>query len=237
GETDPHLQTIFESQGAARVVRRDADFGVKRNVLSVGGRLLDLYTPRGEYPDVFLALHGAHQADNAAIALGAAEEFVESALPFDVVAEALGRVESPGRLEVVGRHPLVLLDGAHNVAGAHALRAALAEEFDAGARTLVVGLLTEKEPHEMLTALGVGEMDDAAARLICCRPPSPRGLPASLVARAAVDLGLDEERIEVVDAVPDAVGAALLATPPDGQIVITGSLYVVGAARAILVKP
>jgi dihydrofolate synthase / folylpolyglutamate synthase len=145
----------------------------------------------------------------------------------------LSRVQSPGRLEVVGRRPLVLLDGAHNVAGAQALRAALDEEFSEGPRTLVVGLLREKEPHEMLAALGVEELQ---GMLVCCRPPSPRALEASFVAKAAVDLGLPEERIEVVDRVEDAVSTALLATPPDGQIVIAGSLYVVGAARSVLVS-
>jgi len=233
GETDPKLQAIFEARGAAKVFRRNAEFGVARNVLAVGGRLVDVDTPAAEYPDVFLPLHGAHQADNAAIALTAAEAFVNAPLPFEVVADAFSRVESPGRLEVVGRRPLVLLDGAHNVAGAQALRAALAEEWGDGLRTLVVGLLREKEPHEMLSALG---LEDLEGFLVCCRPPSPRALDPAFVAKAAVDLGLPEERIEVVDRVEDAVSTALLLTPEEGQIVITGSLYVVGVARSVLVS-
>ena len=233
GETDPNIQAIFEEREAARIFRRDVNFGVSRNVLAIGGRLVDLRSPGAEYPDVFLPLHGAHQSDNAAIALAAAESFVGATLGFDVVADAFSRVKSPGRLEVVGRQPLVLLDGAHNVAGAQALRAALDEEFSEGPRTLVVGLLREKEPHEMLAALGVEELEGL---LVCCQPPSPRALEASFVAKAAVDLGLPEERIEVVDRVEAAVSTALLATPPDGQIVITGSLYVVGAARSVLVS-
>jgi dihydrofolate synthase / folylpolyglutamate synthase len=234
GETDPAIQAVFESRVEdARVFRRDVDFGVARNVLAIGGRLVDLRSPGAEYPDVFLPLHGAHQADNAAIALAAAETFVGAPLRFDVVADALARVQSPGRLEVVGRQPLVLLDGAHNVAGAQALRVALDEEWSIGPRTLVVGLLREKEPHEMLAALGIEELE---GMLVCCRPPSPRALESSIVAKAAIDLGLPVERIEVVDRVEDAVSTALLATPPDGQIVITGSLYVVGAARSVLVS-
>ncbi len=89
GETDPDIQAIFEARDAARVFRRDVDFGVARNVLAIGGRLIDLRSPGAEYPDVFLPLHGAHQADNAAIALAAAESFVEAPLPFEVVADAL----------------------------------------------------------------------------------------------------------------------------------------------------
>lgn len=233
GETDPGIQSIFDGHGAARVLVRNVDFGVSRNILAVGGRLVDIRTPAAEYPDVFLSLHGAHQADNAAIALAAAESFVGAPLPFDVVAEALANVQSPGRLEIVGRRPLILLDGAHNVAGALALRAALDEEWSEGPRTLVVGLLREKEPHEILTALGIDALDGP---LVCCRPPSPRGLDPALVAKAAVDLGLAEERIEIVDRVEDAVSAALLATPPGGQIVVTGSLYLVGAARSLLIS-
>ena len=233
GEVDPRLQSIFEDRGADRVFRRNTEFGVARNILAIGGRLVDFRTPSAEYPDVFLPLHGAHQADNAAIALTAAEAFVNAPLPFDLVADALSRVESPGRLEVVGRQPLVLLDGAHNVAGAHALRTALDEEWGEGLRTLVVGLLHEKEPHEMLSALGVEELEGF---VVCCRPPSPRALDPSFVAKAAVDLGFPEERIEVVDRVEEAVSTALLVTPAEGQIVITGSLYVVGAARSVLVS-
>ena len=97
----------------------------------------------------------------------------------------------------------------------------------------MIGLLRERDPIEMLTAFG---LDDQVERLVCCRPPSPHGLPASLVAAAAVELGVPEGRIEVHDAVTDAVADALVATPPDGQIVITGSLYTVGAARSVLVS-
>jgi dihydrofolate synthase/folylpolyglutamate synthase len=237
GETDEHLQEIFTARDAARVVRRNADFGVRRNVLAIGGRMVDLFATRAEYPDLFLPLHGSHQADNAAIALAAAEAFVDAELPHDVVADAFRRVTAPGRLEVVSRQPLVVLDGAHNVAGAHALRDALREEFGDTARTLIVGLLREKEPHEMLAALGIEELAkaDPAGLLVCCRPPSPRALDPAIVARAAIDLGMPEDRIEVVDGVAEGVGTALLATPEEGQIVVAGSLYVVGAARSVFV--
>ncbi|HVJ95404.1 MAG TPA: Mur ligase family protein [Acidimicrobiia bacterium] len=239
GETDPALRPIFAAREAEQVLVRDAQFGVKRNVLAIGGRLVDFYTAQAEYPDVFLPLHGAHQADNAAAALQAAEAFVQAPLPHDMVEAAFRAVRSPGRLEVVGRNPLLLLDGAHNVAGAHALRTALDEEFgDGSVRTLIVGFLREKEPHEMLSALGLDDLakEETGGVLVCCRPPSPRAQLPQFVAQAAIEMGFPEERIEIVDSVPEAVSTALLATPDDGQIVITGSLYVVGAARSFLVK-
>jgi dihydrofolate synthase / folylpolyglutamate synthase len=231
GETDPDLVPIFTDRGAALVLRRDIDFGVRSNVPAFGGRMLELFTPDARYSDVFVPLHGSHQGDNAAAALAAAEAFVGAPLEPDVVRGAFSRVRSPGRLELVGRHPLVLLDGAHNVAGAEALRSALAEEFAPAPRTLVVGLLREKEPREMLRALGLDDVE----QLVCARPPNARALDPALVTEAAVELGFPEERIEVVDAVSEAVSTALLTTPADGQIVVTGSLYFVGAARSILV--
>jgi dihydrofolate synthase/folylpolyglutamate synthase len=230
GETDPDLAATFLARGASLVWMRDREFGVTDNKLAHGGRLVTLYTPYERYDEVFLSLHGAHQADNAAIAVAAVECFLERPIGADVLLEVLGTVTSPGRLEVVRHQPLVLLDGAHNVAGAASLVTALREEFPAAPRTLVVGLLREKDPREMLAALDV----TAAARVICCRPPSQRARQPDEVAAVALEMGVDQDRLEVVDAVPDAVDLALELTGPDEQIVITGSLYVVGAARAIL---
>jgi dihydrofolate synthase/folylpolyglutamate synthase len=237
GETDPALARPFLARGAGRVVTRGVDFGVRANTLAHGGRLLDLYTPEANYRDVFLALHGAHQADNAAVALAAAECFLGRPLEEELVVGAFASVRTPGRLEVVGHQPLVLLDGVKNVAGAHALRLALAEEFADAPRTFVVGLMREKEPHEMLEALGVTHVAAAdTVRLVCCRPDSPRGLPPEAVAEAAQELGMDPARIEVIDDVHAAVAHAIATSEPDAQVVVTGSLYVVSPARADLLR-
>jgi dihydrofolate synthase/folylpolyglutamate synthase len=231
GETDPELVEIFAARRPSEILLRDRDFSVSSQRLAHGGRLLDLVTPTGRYDELFLPLHGAHQADNAVLALTAAESFIGERIAPEVVADAFSAIRSPGRLEVVGRQPLLLLDGAHNVAGAHALVAALDEEFASGPRTLVVGLLREKEPHEMLEALGAA----AAHRIVCTRAPSPRALDPMVLANAALDLGLDGDQIDVVDGVPDAVARALEVTPADGEVIVTGSLYTVGAARSVLV--
>ncbi len=230
GDVEPELRDIFTARDPARVVQRGDDFGVRTNAVAHGGRLLDLYTPYSDYRDLFLSLHGAHQADNAAAAITAVECFLDAPLSEELVAEVCANVRSPGRLEVVGHQPLVLLDGAHNVAGAHSLRAALDEEFPPNPRVFVVGLLREKEPHEMLEALGATD----AEVLICSAPPSPRALAPEAVAAAARDLGLEDDRIEVVPDVERAVKRALELANRDDQIVVTGSLYTVGAARAVL---
>jgi dihydrofolate synthase/folylpolyglutamate synthase len=230
GETDPALTGSFRARGASKVEARGDDFGVAGNRPAHGGRLVDLFTPDAHYDNLYLSLHGAHQADNAAAALAAAEAFLGRPLSEQVVTDVFASVQSPGRLEVVQHQPLVLLDGAHNVAGARALCAALAEEFPTSPRSLVVGLLREKEPHEMLAALDAQHV----ARLICCRPPSPRALDPAEVAAAAVDLGVRPERVEIFDTVDDAVAYALDVTSADQQVIVTGSLYTVGAARHAL---
>lgn len=230
GETDPALAGHFLDRGAAEVLRRQVDFGVRDNRMAHGGRLVHLFTPGGEYRDVFLPIHGAHQAENAALALASSEAMLGTPLADGLVRDVFAAMTSPGRLEVVGHQPLVLLDGAHNVAGARALLTALAEEFPHEPRTLVVGLLREKDPLEMLDALEAR----SANSIVCTRPPSPRALDPARVADAAYELGIARERVAVVDEVADAVQHAIAESRADGQVVVSGSLYVAGAARAAL---
>jgi dihydrofolate synthase/folylpolyglutamate synthase len=228
GETDPPLAAIFRSAGAVEVWERDSDFGCEANRLAHGGRLLDLRTPAARYADVYLPLHGAHQGENAAIALAAAEAFFGAPLDAEVVEEAFAGVRVPGRLEVVSHQPLVVLDGAHNPAGAAAAAEAVAEAFGGAAgRVLVVGLLQGKDPLEMLEA-----MEARGARaLVACPAPSPRTLPPDDVAAAARTLGVDSE---TAGSVPEALARALAIASPNDLVLVSGSLYVVGAARAAL---
>jgi dihydrofolate synthase/folylpolyglutamate synthase len=131
-------------------------------------------------------------------------------------------------MEVVGRQPLCILDGAHNPAGARAAAATLAEEF-AAARScvLVLGVLRGRDPLEMLKALG-----DVPVRLVvACPPPSPRALPTEEVVAAAGQLGLESTE---ATSVAEAVELALAEAGPDELVFVTGSLYVVGAARAVI---
>src|SRR5205823_4981403 len=228
GETDPVLAEIFRAAGASDVWERDRDFGCEANSLAHGGRLLDLRTPGARYSDVYLPLHGAHQGENAAIALAAAEAFFGAPLDADVVEDAFAGVRVPGRLEVVGRQPLVVLDGAHNPAGARAAADAIAEAFGGAAgKVLVVGLLQGKDPVEMLEALEAG----SARMLVACPAPSPRSLAPADVAAAGRALGLETE---TAGSVPEALARALAVAAPDDLVLVSGSLYVVGAARAAL---
>jgi dihydrofolate synthase/folylpolyglutamate synthase len=230
GETDPELAPIFRDQGADAVWERDHDFGLLSNQRAVGGRLLTVRTPGAQYDNVFLALHGAHQGDNFAAALAATEAFFDAPLAPEVVAEAAATVESPGRLEVVARHPLVILDGVKNQEGARAAALAVAEEFDGGrSRILVIGMLRGHEPEEILTSLEA----DRASLIVVCPAPTPRTYPPEELADAA---RLVAPGVEVVtaDSVAGAVDLARETAGEDDLILVTGSLYVVGAARAAI---
>ena len=178
GETDPELLGVFlaaaEERGAVETWVRGVEFDCVANEVAVGGRLLDLRTPGARYPEVYLALHGAHQGDNAACALAAAEAFFGTPLSSDVVELALASVRVPGRMEIVGRAPLIVLDGAHNVAGAHALARALVDELATGDETIaVIGMLQGRDPSAMLEVLRPA----GVKTVVACTAPSPRALP------------------------------------------------------------
>jgi dihydrofolate synthase / folylpolyglutamate synthase len=228
GETDTEVRDLFVDAGAAEVWERGEEFACDENTLAVGGRLLDLRTPNGTIEGVYLPLHGAHQGDNAACGVAAAEAMFGRPLAVDVVRDALAGVTAPGRFEVVDREPLVVLDGAHNAAGAATAAQTLADDFDVeGERILVVGLLAPRDPTSILEAL-----DAATAHLvIACTPASPRAVAASEVAAAAARLGV---AAEVVPDVGRAVDRAVSRAGTGDAVLITGSLYVVGAARAHL---
>jgi dihydrofolate synthase / folylpolyglutamate synthase len=233
GETDPELLAIFAAAarecGAAEMWVRGVEFDCTDSRVAVGGRVLDLRTPGAHYPEVFLSLHGAHQADNAACALAAAEAFFGMPLAPEVVEHALGTVVVPGRFEIVGRSPVVVLDGAHNVAGAHALAAALRAELLLGDQTVVViGMLQGRDPSAMLEALRPA----GVRTVVACTAPSPRALPAASIAEATRALGL---QALAADTVGDALNLARARLSPTGTLVVTGSLYVVAEARAMLV--
>ena len=191
GETDPALVPYFLAREPGSVAIRDRDFGVRveppRRRRPRARPVHAVRNPRRGLP------RAARRAPGRQRARSRSPRWSRSSVARSATSSSPTRsatCETPGRLEVVGHQPLVLLDGVKNVAGAHALRVALAEEFADSPRTLVVGLMREKEPHEMLDALGVVD----AARLVCCRPDSPRGLDPEVVADAAYDLGVDRER-------------------------------------------
>jgi dihydrofolate synthase/folylpolyglutamate synthase len=227
GETRPELVDIFRQAGAASLFARGEHFETLDNSLAVGGRLLELRTPTTIYPDLYLPLHGRHQGDNAAVALTAVETFFANPLATDVVEEAFANVSVPGRFEVIGAQPLVIVDGAHNPAGADSCAQVFFDDFQPdGRRILVIGTL--RDPAAMLAALRADEFDV----VIACTAPSPRGVDGGDVARAAKELGCDT--VLTADTVERACALALQTADVEDAILVTGSLYLVGDARTAL---
>ena len=159
----------------------------------------------------------------------AVEEFFDAPLTREIISEGFANSDMPGRFEVMKRQPLVIIDGAHNPAGAEVCAQVFFEDFDPqGRRILVVGMLNSREPSSMLSALRADDFD----LVVCCTAPSPRGLSADLVAEAARAMGCDD--VEVADSVAQSCERALHFARKDDAVLVAGSLYVVGAARTYL---
>jgi len=231
GETDHDLAQAFVKAGGAANFLRGTDFDVLENQLALGGRMLDLRTPTMVYPDIFLPLHGRHQGDNAIVALTAVEAFFASPVPGELVTEGFAEVVMTGRFEVLGHQPLVIVDDAHNPAGADTCASVFFDDFDpAGSRILLVGCLQGRDPREMLSALRADEFDV----VLTCTAPSSRGMPASELTMAARAMGCDQVLEHAT--VEQAIDRALALAESDDAILITGSLYIVGGARPYLRK-
>jgi dihydrofolate synthase/folylpolyglutamate synthase len=227
GETSIDLRAVFTAEGPDPLLERGVEFGVRSAERAVGGQLIDLWTPAGSHDEVFLPLHGDHQADNAVVALAAAEAFLEAPLGDDVVAEGFGSVRIPGRLEVACAEPLVVLDGAHNPEAVRAMAATVSVVFPAARRIVVVGTLGPREPAEVFDELVAMAPD----LVVACTAPSPRAVPAADLATLA-----RQRRMEV-EVVPDAVDAVRLAVSVADEadvVLVTGSFYVLSAAREAL---
>ncbi|MER5672410.1 folylpolyglutamate synthase/dihydrofolate synthase family protein [Pseudonocardia alni] len=225
----------------AQVAREGAEFGVVSREIAVGGQRLELQGLSGRYDEIFLPLHGEHQASNAAVALAAAEALVGAGtaqpLDPDAVRAAFASVRSPGRLEPVEGgpdRPTVLLDAAHNPAGATALAAALGTEFRFTRLVGVIGVLEGKDARGILEAL-----QPALHEVVVTTNSSPRAMdPDALGALAAEVFG--SERVSVEPSLAEAVEQAReIAEEAGGSgvgVVVTGSVVTVGEARSLFGK-
>jgi dihydrofolate synthase/folylpolyglutamate synthase len=222
----------------AVLAREGIEFGVVSRVPAVGGQMLSLQGLRARYDDVFLPLYGAHQAQNAAVALAAVEAFAgEQPLDEELVKAAFAEVTSPGRLEIIRRSPTVLLDAAHNPHGAEAVAAALEDSFTFSPLVGVMGVMADKDHEGLLAAL-----EPHLAHLVCTQNSTERALPAARLAAAARDI-YGEDRVSVAPDLADAIDqAATLAEAGEvfgdglgsGAVLVTGSVITVGEARAML---
>lgn len=226
------------AQHGARLLRDGSDLEVLDRQLGVGGQMLTLRTGGGVYTDVFLPLHGEHQAHNALLALAAVEAFFGGGvLDGGIVEQALANVDSPGRLEVVRRSPTVLVDGAHNPAGAAALRAAVEEAFGFTHLVGVVGVMADKDAEAILS-----ELEPLLAEVVVTRAPTDRAMDVEELAEIAVDV-FGEDRVHVTDRLEDAIDKAATLAEADPEevvtttgVLVTGSILLVAQARALMGK-
>ena len=239
----PEAMEVVLSQALradAAVAREGSEFAVLGRQVAVGGQLLQLQGLGGVYPDIYLPLHGEHQAHNAVTALAAVEAFfgagAQRQLDVDAVRAAFATVTSPGRLERMRSAPTVFIDAAHNPSGAGALAQALAEEFDFRYLVGVVSMLADKDVCGILAAL-----EPVFASVVVTHNGSPRALDVESLAMMAEER-FGPGRVLVAENLRDAIETATALVDDaaaDGEahagtgIVITGSVVTAGAARTL----
>ena len=226
----------------AAVAREDSEFAVLGRQVAIGGQVLQLQGLGGAYSDIFLPLHGEHQAHNAVVALAAVEAFfgagAQRQLDVDAVRAGFAAVASPGRLERMRSAPTVFIDAAHNPAGAAALAQTLSDEFDFRFLVGVLSVLTDKDVDGILTAL-----EPVFDSVVVTHNGSPRALDVEALAVAArAKFGPDRvttaenlrDAIDVATALVDEASLGEDAEALSGTgIVITGSVVTAGAARTL----
>jgi dihydrofolate synthase/folylpolyglutamate synthase len=224
----------------AAVAREGLEFGVLDRQIALGGQVITLQGLGGVYDEIFLPLHGAYQAENAACALAAVEAFFGAgseggAIDADIVRAAFAAVRSPGRLEAVRSAPTVLVDASHNPAGMRATVQALGESFDFRQLVGVVAMLQGKDVREALTIL-----EPVLDQLVVTQNSSPRAMDVDELASVAVEV-FGADRVRVEPRLDDALAAAVdLAEDNDegllagAGVLVTGSVVTAGEARVLL---
>ncbi|WSL80640.1 bifunctional folylpolyglutamate synthase/dihydrofolate synthase [Kitasatospora sp. NBC_01266] len=224
----------------ATVAREGLEFGVLSREIAVGGQLITLRgLGGGEYSDIFIPLHGEHQAHNASMALAAVEAFFgvgaarEGQLDIDKVRQAFSGVSSPGRLEVVRRSPTIVLDAAHNPAGARVTATAVGEAFAFSRLIGVIATSGDKDVTGLLEAF-----EPILAEVVITQNSTHRAMPVDLLAAQAVEV-FGEDRVQIEPRLDDAIEAAVTLAEEEGDlsgagVLITGSVITVGEARLLL---
>ena len=222
--------------GDVTIAREGMEFGVVHRVPAVGGQVVSLQGMRARYDEVFLPLYGAHQAQNAAVALAAVEAFLgDTELGDAEVRAAFAEFTSPGRLEIVRRSPTIILDAAHNPHGAEATAAALEDSFTFDPLVGVLGVMADKDHEGLLAAF-----EPHLAHVVVTQNSTSRALPAEELAEAAREI-FGDHRVTVMPRLADALDhATALAEAADGgsigsgAVLVTGSVVTVGEARTML---
>jgi dihydrofolate synthase/folylpolyglutamate synthase len=218
---------VLEAKSAS-IAERIAVYGRDFEVLDVepdvAGQRFSVKTLTSEYRDLFLPLHGEYQAENAALAISAVEAFfgASNRLFDDVLRVAIADSTSPGRLQVVSRNPLTILDAAHNPGGAEVLARAMKKSFGAPETVAVVSILADKDAAALLEAL-----DETAKTFIITQSSSPRAIEVDELAQIARNV-FGAERVKTAESALTAMTLARREVSDNGAILVTGSITLVG---------
>jgi len=239
GTQEPEVERIIADRAqthGARIVAHGYDTNVAQRQVAVGGQLISLQTPAATYTDIFLPLLGEHQSRNALLGLTAVEAFLGGgALPADVVEAGFAAVTSPARLEVVRSSPTIVLDAAHNPAGAHALAQALEETFTFSRVVGVVGVMADKDADGIFA-----ELEPFLDEVVITQSTSMRSMEPGDLAEIARD-SFDPEDVHEAPALTDAISLAV-DLAEQGQrdgiasttgVVVAGSVILAGEARTL----
>ncbi len=208
------------------------DFGLVSTTVAVGGQLLDVQGLAGRYPELFLPLFGDHQAQNAAVAIAAVESFLGSGstpLVGELLAEGLATASSPGRLQVIGTEPTVLVDAAHNPHGASALSSAIGSYFTFDRVVCVLGILGDKDAAGIVSALA-----PVVDEFIVTQSGSERAIAAGILGELVSSIA-GRERVTVEPSSEAALGLARerASGEPRGAVLVTGSISLIGEAMVL----
>ena len=228
---------VAAAEAGARFVEAGSELAVVERIPGVGGQLIDLRTPSALYTEIFVPLFGAHQADNALLALAAVEALIgRGALPGDVVEEGFANVTSPGRLEVVRRSPAVIVDAGHNPHGLASLGPALEEAFGFERLVAVVGCMGDKDAEGILS-----QLEPLVDEVVLTQILSPRAMPVEDLAEIAREV-FDPDDVHVATLLGDAVDLAVARAeatdlPAGGAgVIVVGSVLLAAEARALFGK-
>lgn len=202
-------------------------FDVVSTEINALGQTVTIKSLAGEYSDLNLPVHGSYQAQNAALAVAAVEAFLGGGtqrIMDDVVRAAFADFSSPGRLQIVGREPLTILDAAHNPSGAESLANALKESFGSPYAIGVLSVLADKNARGLLEAL-----DDSFVEFVITQSSSPRALAAEELAELAREVfGADRVKVQANPQWAIAEAGKALPAGQAAAIVVTGSITLVG---------
>jgi len=220
----------------AEIAREGLEYVIESRTLAVGGQLLTIKTPKDTYEEIFLPLHGKHQASNAAAALVAVEAFFgEQELDYDAVIAGFANVQSPGRCEILHRDPTIIIDAAHNPHGAKALTETIQNEFTFDEVIGIVAAMADKDVRGALV-----EFEKVMDSIIVTRNSSTRSMEVAELEKIATDIfGADRvfTSADLSSAIEKAIQDSVRPLSEETLgILITGSVVTVGEARAMVRK-